>query len=285
MTMTGQLYYDVLVNDAREMPGKPIPNGEAQQFSPTSATLIRGGSEAVLVDGLLTQSDGERLADWIDGLGTTLTTVYVTHGHGDHFFGLAPVLERFPGARVLATAEVAKEMLDQKTPATFGQMWTPFADLLPETLPDAEVLDGDVVDLEGHELRIVRAGQSDTQHSTFVHVPDLDLVVAGDIVYNEVHPFVVATSVKKREGWRRSLDLIAELSPATVVAGHKRPGAPNTPASIAATREYLELFDEVLARGGPAVEVFNEMLSHHAHRINPSALWAGSVFQTKLRDR
>ena len=283
--MTGQLHYDVLVTDAREMPGKPIPSGKPQQFSPTSATLIRGRSEAVLVDGLLTRSDGERLADWIDGLGTTLTTVYVTHGHGDHFFGLAPVLERFPNARVQATADVAKEMLDQKTPATFGQMWTSFADLLPQTIPDAEVLDGDVIDLEGHELRIVRAGQSDTEHSTFVHVPDLDLVVAGDIVYNEVHPFVVATSVNKREGWRRSLDLIAELSPATVVAGHKRPGAPNTPASIAATREYLELFDDVLARGGSAVEVFNEMLSHHGHRINPSAIWAGSVIQTKLRDR
>jgi glyoxylase-like metal-dependent hydrolase (beta-lactamase superfamily II) len=285
MTMTGQLHYDVIVTDAREMPGKPIPNGEPQQFSPTSATLIRGRSEAVLVDGLLTQSDGERLVDWIAGLDTTLTTIYVTHGHGDHFFGLAPVLERFPDARVLATADVAKEMLDQKTPATFGQMWTPFADQLPGTIPDADVLDGDVIDLEGHELRIVRAGQSDTEHSTFVHVPDLDLVVAGDIVYNEVHPFVVATSVNKRAGWRRSLDLIAELAPSTVVAGHKRAGAPNTPASIAATREYLELFDEVLARGGSAVEVFNEMLSHHGDRINPSAIWAGSVFQTKLRDR
>jgi glyoxylase-like metal-dependent hydrolase (beta-lactamase superfamily II) len=285
MTMTEQLHYDVLVTDALEMPGKPIPNGEPQQFSPTSATLIRGRSEAVLIDGLLTQSDGERLVDWIDGVGATLTTVYVTHGHGDHFFGLAPVLQRFPAARVLATAEVAKDMLDQKSPATFGQMWTSFADRLPTSLPDADVLDGDVIYLEGHELRIVRAGSSDTEHSTFVHVPDLDLVVAGDIVYNDVHPFVVATSVKKREGWRRALDLISELTPATVVAGHKRPGAPNTPAAVAATKEYLELFDEALAGGGSAVEVFEQVLALHGNRVNASALWAGAVFQTRLRDR
>lgn len=284
--MTGPLHYDVIVSDAREMPGKPIPNGEPQQFSPTSATLIRGRSEAVLIDGLLTHADGERLADWIDELPTTLTTIYVTHGHGDHFFGLAPVLDRFPNARVLATADVAKEMLDQRSPATFDTMWGPaFGHLLPSSFPEAEVLEGAVIDLEGHELRIVRAGQSDTEHTTFVHVPDLDLVVAGDIVYNEVHPFLVATSVKKRAGWRHSLDLIAELAPSVVVAGHKRPGAPNTPAAIVNTLEYLELFEEVLASGASAGEVFEQVLAQHADRINPSALWAGAVVQTRLRDR
>lgn len=284
--MTGQLQYDVLVTEAREMPGKPVPNGDPQQFSPTSATLIRGDSEAVLVDGLLTQLDGERLVRWIEGLDTTLTTIYITHGHGDHFFGLAPVLERFPNAKVLATADVAKEMLEQKAPATFDTMWGPaFGHLLPSTLPEADVLEGDVIDLEGHELRIVRAGPSDTEFTTFVHVPDLDLVVSGDIVYNEVHPFLVATSVKKRAGWRHSLDLIAELAPSTVIAGHKRPGAPNSPAAIAATRQYLELFEEILATGASAGEVFEQVMSRHADRINSSAIWASAVVQTRLRDR
>ncbi len=75
-------------------------------------------------------------------------------------------------------ADRGRALPNSSEDATFGQMSTPFAHLLPSSLPGAEVLDGAVIDLEGHELRIVRAGQSDTEHSTFVHVPGLDLVVA-----------------------------------------------------------------------------------------------------------
>jgi hypothetical protein len=43
-------------------------------------------------------------------------------------------------------------------------------------------LDGAVIDLEGHELRIVDVGQADTAPSTIVHVPRLDAVIPGDVV-------------------------------------------------------------------------------------------------------
>ena len=61
-----------------------------------SSTLISGERDAVLVDTFLTTEQSRRLMDWVVASGKNLTTIYVTHGHGDHFFGLAPLLERFP---------------------------------------------------------------------------------------------------------------------------------------------------------------------------------------------
>ena len=75
-------------------------------WSPITATLISGERDAVLVDALLTGDQAERLADRVEASGKNLTTVYVTHGHGDHWFGLGVLLRRFPTARAVATAAV-----------------------------------------------------------------------------------------------------------------------------------------------------------------------------------
>jgi glyoxylase-like metal-dependent hydrolase (beta-lactamase superfamily II) len=65
-------------------------------WSPTSSTLIYGDRDAVLVDALMTMGEGRALAGWVAAHGRDLTTIYITHGHGNQFFGAAAVLERFP---------------------------------------------------------------------------------------------------------------------------------------------------------------------------------------------
>ena len=67
-----------------------LPPGEKQRpWPPISSTLISGERDAVLVDTLITVEQARALANWVVASGKNLTTIYATHGHGDHL--LAPV--------------------------------------------------------------------------------------------------------------------------------------------------------------------------------------------------
>src|ERR1700754_4961736 len=98
------LTYETYVAPAKPVVSADLAPGETQEsWSPTSATLIHGARDAVLVDALLTEREGKALAEWVAASGRNLPTIYITHGHGDHFFGALPLLERFPSARLVAT--------------------------------------------------------------------------------------------------------------------------------------------------------------------------------------
>ena len=137
--------------------------------------------EAVLVDPLMTTTQAEALARWVEATGKNLTTVYATHGHGDHFFGLSVVLDRFPDARALATPGVVEVMRQQASAEAVASFWQKrFPSQIPKQLAIADALTGPVLDLEGHDLVVVELGHTDTDRTTGLHIPDIGLVVAGD---------------------------------------------------------------------------------------------------------
>jgi glyoxylase-like metal-dependent hydrolase (beta-lactamase superfamily II) len=282
----GLLTYEVLVVDGQPIPGRPAPDGSPSMWSPTSATLVCGEKHAVLIDGLTTKEHAAALVSWVAGRGLALQTIYVTHGHGDHFFGLGPLVAQHPGVQVVALPEVVEHMREQTSPAVYDNLWEPlFGDQIPEAIVAASPLEGDRIDLEGHALFVHRAGHTDRSDTTFVHVPDLHLVVAGDIVYNGVFPYTVETDRASRDQWRKALDDIAACRPAYVVAGHKAPGADDAPRHIAETRRFLDDFDAALDSGAPAEEIFDSLVATHHDRLNRTALWVGIAIHAKARDR
>ncbi|MEV7185676.1 MBL fold metallo-hydrolase [Kitasatospora sp. NPDC093102] len=253
------------------------PDLPRRMWSPITATLITGERDAVLVDALMTTEQAGRLADLVTESGKNLTTVFVTHGHGDHWFGLGTLLERFPHARAVAAPAVAAQMKEQTASDSVAALWnTRFPGRIPGRLVAAQPLDGDRLDLEGNDLVVVELGHTDTDDTTCLHVPSIGLVVAGDAVYNDVHLYLAESPAEGRRAWLHALDTIAALEPRTVIAGHKRPGRPDDPANIAETAQYLHDFETVAARTTTTVELYRGMLELYPDRVNQGALWGSA---------
>ena len=275
MTNETTLTYQVYVAPIIAAATKDFPPGQSRStWSPISATLISGRQDAVLVDPLMTIEQGMAVADWVAATGKKLTTVYVTHGHGDHWFGLAAVRERFPGVRAVATPAVIEGMRKWSSPEVLETFWLPrFPGQIPADNPVADPLDGSSFELEGHALVAVDVGHTDTDDTTALHVPDLGLVVAGDSVYNGVHQYLAESDSQGRKDWLAALDIIEALGPRAVVAGHKRYGNDDNPRTIEETRQYIRDFDRLDQETATAEELYRQMLAIYPHRVNPGALW------------
>ena len=252
--------------------------GEKQRvWSPTSATLIYGKRDAVLVDALLTVAQTHALGEWVEAYDKHLTIIYATHGHGDHFFGASTLLQRFPHARLVATPEVLKTMRQQASPQYLASFWTPrFPGQLADRLVLAEALTEKVIDLEGHHLVVVPLGHTDTDNTTCLHVPSIGLVVSGDAAYNDVHLNLGESNTHTRREWIAALDTIEALHPRAVIAGHKRPGTDDDPRIIEETRQYIRDFDRLAETTTAARDLYDQMLSLYPERVNPGALWSSA---------
>lgn len=255
-----------------------LPPGQKQMvWQPISSTLIYGKHDAVLVDSFATVEQNNALINWIAARGKNLTTIYATHGHGDHWFGIGALLNRFPNARAVATPDVVKVMRGRASPEATKGWRKIFPGQIPESLTIAEELKGNKIDLEGQELVGVEVGHSDTDFSTVLHVPSAGLVVAGDVAYNDCHQYFVESNKVKRDEWISALDKIESLNPRAVIAGHKRPGREDSPRIIEETRQYIRDFDRLDGMTTTSVELYDKMLKIYPDRVNPGMLWTSAL--------
>jgi glyoxylase-like metal-dependent hydrolase (beta-lactamase superfamily II) len=273
------LNWDVLLAPSIPAITSDLPPGEKQRpWPPISSTLVSGERDAVLVDTPITIEQARELAKWIAASGKNLTTIYATHGHGDHFFGATAVLERFPRARFVARPEVIEVMRQQASPESLAMFWNPrFPGQISSHLAIAEELTGNVINLEGHDLVSVPLGSTDTAGTTCLHVPSLGLIVAGDAAYNGVHLHLSESpDQQKRQEWIAALDTMESLKPRAVIAGHKRVGNVDSPKILGETRRYIRDFERLLMQTTTARELYDQMLKLYPNWGNPGALWTSA---------
>jgi glyoxylase-like metal-dependent hydrolase (beta-lactamase superfamily II) len=275
-TRKTSLRWDVFLSPSIPAITSDLPPGEKQRpWPPISSTLISGERDAVLVDTPITVEQARALADWVAAKGKNLTTIYATHGHGDHFFGTSTVLERSPDARFVARPEVIKIMRQQASPESLATFWNPrFPGQISSQLAIAEELNGNVINLEGHDLVTVPLGFTDTASTTCLHVPSIGLVVAGDAAYNGVHLHLSESpDQQKRQEWIAALDEMESLKPRAVIAGHKRAGNGDSPKIIGETRRYIRDFERLALQTTTALELYDQMLKLYPDWGNRGALW------------
>src|SRR5271170_4897249 len=251
------------------------PGAKDRPWPPISSTLISGERDAVLVDTPITVEQARALTNWVSASGKNLTTIYATHGHGDHFFGTSAVLERFPNARFVARPDVIKIMRQQASLESLATFWNPrFPGQISSHLAIAEELSGNVINLEGHDLVSVPLGFTDTAGTTCLHVPSIGLIVAGDAAYNGDHLHLSESpDHQKRQEWIAALDKMESLHPRAVIAGHKRVGNDDSPRIIGETRQYIRDFERLALQATNARELYDRMLKLYPDWINRGALW------------
>ncbi|HEY1571977.1 MAG TPA: MBL fold metallo-hydrolase [Pseudonocardiaceae bacterium] len=253
------------------------PDGSLPIWSPLSTTLVYGPTEALLVDPPVTRDQGAAVATWAQRTGRTVTTVYITHQHGDHWYATTEITAAFPGARVVATQGTVDGMHAFNPGGRRPPLWD---SILPDQIGDTPVLAEPVsgeLTVDGHPVLPIEMGHSDTDASTVLHVPSLDLVVAGDVIYNHVHQYLAESGDGGLDQWLAAVDRIAALHPKAVVAGHKDPARDDDPSIVGDTRRYLETAAEVLAGQPGRREYFDRMVAAFPTWLNPTITWLSAV--------
>ncbi|MGA2879114.1 MAG: MBL fold metallo-hydrolase [Bryobacteraceae bacterium] len=227
-----------------------------------NSTMISGEKDMILIDAQFTLSEAHRLAAEILESRKNLTTIYVTHPHPDHLFGLAVLKQAFPNARAVALPATAKAAMTA-WPAR-QKFWFPtYGNNIPG--PDPVVLEElttPVLTLEGEQFSITGPVQgSDGPGNSFVSIPSLKAVVTGDIVFDHVY-FGVPRG-KSREDWSKTIDQITALEPAIIVPGHEGPGATRDMRSIQFMKKYIADWDANVASSKDAAEMKPKVLAQY----------------------
>ena len=284
-TANSRLKWDVFITPSIPVVTTEFAPGEHERpWPPISSTLIYGLRDAVVVDSFITQEQARAQADWIASTGKNLTTIFATHGHGDHFFGASVLLERFPKAMFVAAPGAVDIMMHQVAPDYIAKFWeSRFPNQLPKRLLIADKLQTNVIECEGEQLIVVPLKFTDTAGTTCLHVPALDLIAAGDAAYNSVHPRLVESNQNhKNDEWLAALDKMQFLKPRIVVAGHKKPkNDDDGPRVIRQTRQYILDFQELTGKTATARELYDQMLARYPECLNRGALWS-SVTAVKM---
>ncbi|MFG3023136.1 MBL fold metallo-hydrolase [Streptomyces sp. NPDC048254] len=275
------LDFDVFVVGPKPIPSAAPGFEEAvgpATWPPSTSTLISDDEGALLVDCLITMREGRELAEWVRSHDVEPDHLYITHPHADHFLGLPEILTAFPRARPVALADSVPAMREQISPG-YLKVWGGF---FPDGLTGAPVapgpLAGTTIPVGAATATVIPVGTTDTGHSSVVHVPELSLVVSGDVVYNRTHMWLAGSTPESRADWARALDTVAALAADTLIAGHRDPSAPDDEArrQLDESRRYLADFETALARSSAPAELIDRLTAAYPDLANPYTLWVAA---------
>ena len=224
-----------------------VYNPGAQGIFEVSSTLVTGERDAVLIDAQFSTVDARKLVDRVTASGKRLTTIYISHGDPDFYFGLAALTAAFPQAQVLATAATIAHI--EETSAGKLQFWGPKLGAgAPDRIVIPKALHGSSFELEGQTLEVIGL-DGPTPDRTFVAIASSKTVIGSISVFSGEHVWMADTqSPQSHAHWLATLDRMIALQPQTVVPGHFKPGSPQNLDAVHFTADYIRAFDQETLR-------------------------------------
>lgn len=219
-----------------------------------SSVLVQGKDEAILIDAQFSTTEASQLVEKIKATGKRLSTIYISHGDPDYYFGLATLQDAFPDANILATPATIAHIEATKD-AKFA-FWGPkMGDSAPSRIVVPQALEGDTLLLEGQELKVVGL-DGPTPDRTFVWIPASKTVVGGIPVMSGEHVWMADTQTPQSHAdWLATLARIKALSPDVVIPGHYMGALPKGVEAVTFTADYIQAFNEEAAKASNSPEL------------------------------
>jgi len=224
-----------------------------------NSVIIEGADEVMLVDAQLTKTNAERVLRGIQKTKKPLSIIYITHEHADHFLGLEVFREAYPGVRIIANSAVTDRI--SKVYQEKVDKWKKILGSgAASRVVAIEKFDGNFIEFENSKIELLKDVQGDTDENTMLWIPEQRILIAGDVLFNNMHVYTAETDSKARGKWLNSINRIRELKPSEVIPGHGKAGAPlDASSAVDFTENYLLVFEEELKKAKDADSLINAM--------------------------
>ncbi len=227
-----------------------------------ASVIVMGKSDAVLIDAQWTLSNAYRVIAEIAETGKQLKTIYVTHAHPDHYFGLGVIAEAFPSARIVALASVAHTINNQ----FFGKLehWEQVigpTNVCRKTVT-IEPLSQNYFELEGERIEVIPEVIGDLKYNSVVWIPSIRTLYGSDVLFNQAHPFTCEVTAEERRQWIGDIERLEKMGAEVIIPGHQKPGMPFDSSSYSFTKDYLIVTEEEIAKAKDEGCFYYAMVRH-----------------------
>jgi glyoxylase-like metal-dependent hydrolase (beta-lactamase superfamily II) len=213
-----------------------------------NSVIIEGAHEVMLVDAQLTKTSAEKVLQEIKETKKPLSTIYITHEHADHFLGLEVLKEAYPEVRIIANSEVV-DRINKVYQAKIDKWKKILGSGATSHMVAISKFDQNFIQFENSKIEVFKHVQGDTDENTMLWIPAQRILIAGDVVVNNVHVYTAETDSETRGKWLNTLKRIRELNPSVVIPGHSKAGAPlDGSVAVDFTEKYLLVFEEELKK-------------------------------------
>jgi glyoxylase-like metal-dependent hydrolase (beta-lactamase superfamily II) len=198
----------------------------------SSSTLLCGERDAILIDAAYLPSDTHKMVAEILLMRKSLTHIYVSHFHPDHYFGLGVLEYAFPKAKIVALPSVIGDVVF--TYAGEADVWAidryisevpreagapmpvhePFKTTTPMPMSEPRL------ELEGHEILVSDDWEGDSINNSVVWIPSAKVLCAIDVAFHGCNLWPIESNVERRVKWRHAISKLREFDARVVIPGH-----------------------------------------------------------------